>query len=704
MDSLETPYEDDSATDFIECTVCDKSARGLSLYKIHLTTQGHLKKEEAVVAAGGGVRERSVPMFKDILHYLDYLKLDEPIIGLNYVEEVYRHTPNSDLGPKYTCILCNTTAHLPEIVSHIIGRKHRQKYMESKRPDLVTWDKDSLMAQGGKMIRTRAEIIERQDGRGHPVLLKKWDNVGQEMSAPPRPRQNGNPQNPQALFQLDLPQGPPKRQDFPESQHGMLPPDHSHRTSFPPAEARGPDAERRMYQEDDWQRDLSRRRDLDYRQQESQTRGVDPREQVPYGGWSQRYPDEAPPYRRTPLETNTKEDVKHMSSSDYQHPSYQEDEHRWSHDPSVNTIGDRLRLGSSIPEPPAGNLPSLPHMETPRRQVRDYKHGEVRQGELLSNSAPSGWSGPAQTPREDSRSISDIPEPFRRFMKWPGDNDDGGGGEACGKRKRKSRFTDATAEEVEVAHKILNTGYGPPDPQLRAHSRPGGRAFEAETRGPMRRPDRFLESQDSGHSDSLQNDGAEKETVFDMLNDIEIENVEEATFLKNKLTSLLKEFKALKSKKNEQKSPTPQMSTQLQHRRTPWGDSDFRRTEEDNRERGWRTHETNVHDGQQDYQHRMRGEPTASGRSRYDDVSVSREMYPTRHPDELAQHPQRFQENTAAHHDRRPVSQGYFDQRPPLPHDMERGVLMNRGPQYSKSLEKLTSTLLELVSRKQQEK
>lgn len=42
MDSnLETPYEEED--EFIECTVCDKSIRGETLYKIHLTTPGHIK-------------------------------------------------------------------------------------------------------------------------------------------------------------------------------------------------------------------------------------------------------------------------------------------------------------------------------------------------------------------------------------------------------------------------------------------------------------------------------------------------------------------------------------------------------------------------------------------------------------------------------------------------------------------------------------
>lgn len=41
---------------------------------------------------------------------------------------------------------------------------------ELKRPDLVTWDKQSMVTQGGKIIRAKAEIIERQDGRGTPLV------------------------------------------------------------------------------------------------------------------------------------------------------------------------------------------------------------------------------------------------------------------------------------------------------------------------------------------------------------------------------------------------------------------------------------------------------------------------------------------------------------------------------------------------------
>ncbi|KAM6974347.1 uncharacterized protein LKV04_015991 [Tautogolabrus adspersus] len=175
MDSFETPYEEEA--EFIQCTVCDKSIRGETLFRIHLTTPGHIKKEDGFVAAGLAVRQQTVPIFEDIIHYLDYMKLDEPIIGLNYLEEV----PSNDIlaGPRYTCSLCGQTANLQETVRHVIGRKHRQKYVEMKRPDLVTWDKQTVTNQGGKVFRARAEIIERQDGRGTPSQMAKKRMVGQ---------------------------------------------------------------------------------------------------------------------------------------------------------------------------------------------------------------------------------------------------------------------------------------------------------------------------------------------------------------------------------------------------------------------------------------------------------------------------------------------------------------------------------------------
>lgn len=72
--------------------------------------------------------------------------------------------------------------------------------------------------------------------------------------------------------------------------------------------------------------------------------------------------------------------------------------------------------------------------EAKSRCFRDYE-----QEEKTSYSGPST----SQIQVELTRTMSNIPEPFRRFLK--GDTSDEGS-----KRKRVSRFSDATAEEVEI--------------------------------------------------------------------------------------------------------------------------------------------------------------------------------------------------------------------------------------------------------------
>lgn len=71
------------------------------------------------------------------------------------------------------------------------------------------------------------------------------------------------------------------------------------------------------------------------------------------------------------------------------------------------------------------------------------------------------------------------------------------------------------------------------------------------------------------------------------------------------------------------------------------------------------------------------------------------------HPDEPARYPERFQEPTQPC-DYRPATEEFLDSShssaPPL--HMEQGSRRDRGPRYSNNLDKITSTLLELVARK----
>ncbi|TRZ01266.1 hypothetical protein DNTS_008046 [Danionella cerebrum] len=115
-----------------------------------------------------------LPEWTCIKQYLRYLDLDEPIIGLSCLTQVPDH-PNEEGKRvlKYKCTMCIVEMELCSIVAHIIGRKHRQKYLELKRPDLVTWSDTDTQKQAGLIARAKAAVVEKQEGWGTPKELKK---------------------------------------------------------------------------------------------------------------------------------------------------------------------------------------------------------------------------------------------------------------------------------------------------------------------------------------------------------------------------------------------------------------------------------------------------------------------------------------------------------------------------------------------------
>ncbi|XP_049459321.1 uncharacterized protein si:ch211-13c6.2 isoform X1 [Epinephelus fuscoguttatus] len=771
MDSnLETPYEEED--EFIECTICDKSIRGETLYKIHLTTPGHIKKEDAIVASGHAVRKQRVPIFEDIVQYLDYMKLDEPIIGLDFLDELPCSDPQS--GPKYACRLCNQNANLSETVRHVIGRKHRQRYVEIKRPDLVTWTKQSIITHGGKIIRAKAEIIERQDGRGCPTKLPKKRTEGRLniTRVPPRQKQNWDRNIPKISTQRVLPPLLPELKNYKDkhSQPGRYSSGYPDTPSFHPEDSYMLDRDRPKQRQDtyshDHMEDKPRRADYresdsyrgeymdpDYRMEYEDEYVEDPqrratpkpggvptyesRDEMPRGP-VEYYPEEAPPYKRSyperdPLKEFYSEEVRRGRVRSAERQSSQpvfpeDDEQRWSLDREpgrYDSMNRTSRQGSSEPEANRRSFPTPVESDRSRDLVfgtsKDYCHGMKEPYQVEADDVPGpSRSGPLNSQRrvEVTRAISDIPEPFRRFLKGPTANED------HGKRKRKSRFSDATVEELETTKEMFSDEYGPPNPKFGHCLRPVSAPLRPESQGPQY-PDFYSESQSPHHSENYQRGDSESGGVFDILNNIEIENAEEADFLKNKLCNLLKEFKSKKSERAAQNSqgraaipkdydslsPDPKLSPRHQYDTPLREDFDLRQAEdsyykEDHRGRGWQQHE-HIPDERNttipEYHHPVHGEPRQSNRSRYEDVfgqhGMSRMPHITR-PDEPDPYPERFQEPKHPR-DYQPADKEFLDSHsysPPL--HVERGPRMDRGPQYSSNLDKITSTLLELVKRK----
>ncbi|XP_057684191.1 eukaryotic translation initiation factor 3 subunit A isoform X2 [Corythoichthys intestinalis] len=474
MDDLTTPYDDDSAIEFIDCSVCEISLRGHNLYKIHVTTSGHLKKEDAAIAAGVMVREQMVPKFQDILEYVDYLKLDEPVIGLNFLEEEpSMHADRYNIGPRYTCTLCNTSGSSPEMIHHVIGRKHRQKYIETKRPDLVTWEKHSNFTQMGKIIRTRAEIIARQDGSGYPVPMKKSKNTGKlPTKVPPWLRQNEDTLNSSGPHHQNQDfRGSHPRGSIPSLLN--IPPLHPARApSLNVADSRQTTNpwERQLARGDDWERGPHHGKGLDPDSylDNAVTRSHHEPSNETRRGWDQPAEGYGEPGTNKNFFSEKVQLQFQPSLSDNQG-----DQRHWSSDKDPI-----LKLGSSNPKPPTRNVRSPP--DHPDGNFIDYRHG-ARQAESLS-------AGPdnSRTPSQDFGGMLDIPESFRRFMSGPADN------EASSKRKRKSRFSDATPEEVESANQMFSNR--PPDAKLRNPLRSDVETVQQGTRGTFRHLNQFSQT------------------------------------------------------------------------------------------------------------------------------------------------------------------------------------------------------------------
>ncbi|XP_041664547.1 uncharacterized protein si:ch211-13c6.2 isoform X2 [Cheilinus undulatus] len=686
------------------------------------------------------------------------MKLDEPIIGLNYLEEL----PSNDLlaGPKYTCLLCHQTANLHETVRHVIGRKHRQKYVEMKRPDLVTWDKQSITNQAGKIIRARAEIIERQDGRGTPVTLPKKRKVGQSniSRAPQRQNQNWGRNVPQSLTKRDIPSRlphvmtnqdeyfhqerlPPRRLNTPPF-HPEEPPyvmnrdrqkhqqdnalsHHGIEEGLPRADYRDQDLYREEYMDPDYRRG--------YKGEDSQRRALlEPAAGPRYGLGEEmhhdsaqcedNYPDEAPPYRKPYQERDLlkefyTEEVRRQQARSAEHqPSVKHnvEDHRWSLDRDpLRHEGKVGRQGPTEAEAKRRSFPSQMGDDRVFNMIREYP-GDIRQPPLEEAVVSPGPSrmGASQPQRqvevskrqvEVTRTLADVPEPFRRFLQGPSN-------EGQENRKRKSRFSDATAEEVETMKELFSDELGPPEPKFPSRPRPVSVPLRPETHR-TQHPDLYIQPQSTRQTDRDPADDSDSAGVFEMLRDVEIENAEEANYLKSKLCDLLKDFKSKKSEKaaglNSQGRVVMSRDLDSFNTRTPEPaprhlyepavrlDSDHRRPEELYFPENHRRREEFIPDKRPQEIHH--GEHRRSERNQFEDLGWQENLQ-TPHSslrDEPASYSERLPEPRYTRDYRHAAPK--FSVSPPR---FDQGPRRDRSPRYMNKMDKITSTLLELVSRK----
>ncbi|XP_028286701.1 uncharacterized protein LOC114451907 isoform X2 [Parambassis ranga] len=610
------------------------------------------------------------------------------------------------------------------MVRHVIGRKHRQKYMSWNRPDLVSWDKTTLNSQGGKAIRAKAEIVERQDGRGKPVQLQK-KQVEVSVSRGTRQKQTGD----RGIPEKAPPNVPPLIPGLKSSKS-----DFSYRSKhYPDSSAFHPDEPDRY--RDRREELLSRDCTKEERRREDTREGCMVRDD--YIKYEDKYIEE--PQRRMLLEPSNVlryeelhhgqgecadhyaekptyerpyperdrlkefyfEEVRRGPSHSYEYPPsqsvYHEGVEQWLSREKESSRRDSITRGIQETSEPNTTKWSYRTPESEQSHnhlfsiIRDYQHKirEPNAEEAFDNIAPKERV-------EATGMFSDIPEPFRHFLKGPTDD------EWQGKRKRKSRFSDATPEEQDMMKKVFSDEYGPPA-KFGRDSHPVSAPLRPEIN---RRQYSHIDAQSSQRIESYPEGGSESEGVFDMLKNIEIENIEEAYFLKSKLCGLLKEFKAKKLEKSMQNSQSqastskgyddPQLPRQHILERSLRSDSDQRQPDLRFRDDARMDHqqwEEIPNEGHTEYNHLAHRETSHSNRGCYEEEFGSPQ---TSHFDESRSYAERFQEQVHPRQYQTSVVE-YFDSAAPPLH-MEQDT--RRNPRYSSNLDKITSTLLELVARK----
>ncbi|XP_027031848.2 uncharacterized protein si:ch211-13c6.2 isoform X1 [Tachysurus fulvidraco] len=685
MADLLTVYDDGEANSFIDCPICDKRIRGDTNYKIHVTTMQHLKREIALADKGLIPNPIPLPEWTGIKEYLTYLNLNEPIIGLGDLvqEEDFISSDGSTLL-RYRCRLCTVQMDLCDMATHVVGRRHRQKYLERHRPDLVTWEKNSEK-QAGVVARAKAAIVEKQEGWGNPVPLirsEKGRSVrNRAAQACPSSVQerasSGRDRSKQSFYNQSYMEG--NSYSRPSHYHEDNQYDQSYRGDVPDHQsALGDNQYDAPYSQDGRQRNFYNEREYTERpfSEDGMNVGAFPGEGTPD---RQRYMDKGnpQPYKDEwyPESNPNRGSYKSREGNDYYGNI---SENRFGETGADYQESGRMREPMYMSHHGPG-----PSMDERQQQDRNLPYREKGR---------EGFQDVNETERRES---FDMQNYNKRQRFYPNEDD------LPSKKKRKSRFSDASPLEMALAQKSQV------DAMLSKYKQKG--------RGMP-----YMNNQASGSNmDSAAT--PRMENVLDVLNDIQIENVQEANFLKDKLCALLKEFQTNKVQRTQ--GQVSQSSTDFTdsyhsgnkmepHREMP----DLRRFDDHNFQQHVR-YDRDMQ-GPREYLHTRHGEeaPKSLRQNRVPEVSEYqynpyREGSAGRSEERMVHHPDDRRVYREAAWNSRPVreEERVYTEQHRYRHDYRSGGDLydpcepSSSPPLetgSSTLDKLASTLLELVARK----
>ena len=125
------------------CKICHIDCNSDSMLETHLNGKNHKKKLKQLgqeedstgttskkVLAATAKNVKTAPKFVSLETKLTLERNGEPVIGLDQIQVIKPRT-NPDLyEPKYRCTLCTVTAEIDPIYQHLVGARHRTKYLK----------------------------------------------------------------------------------------------------------------------------------------------------------------------------------------------------------------------------------------------------------------------------------------------------------------------------------------------------------------------------------------------------------------------------------------------------------------------------------------------------------------------------------------------------------------------------------------------
>jgi len=153
------------------CEVCNIDLNSQVTYDTHIAGVKHLKKErnlkqlsdvsaeEVVVKPISAKRQKKGVTTSNIRKLIE--ETADPIVGLQYLKEVFPKSGAGEHEAMYKCDLCCSTGPCASSFSHIVGFKHKEKYLTMKY-NLINLDKNQ--------INIEAKAIEDKEGKQLDVI------------------------------------------------------------------------------------------------------------------------------------------------------------------------------------------------------------------------------------------------------------------------------------------------------------------------------------------------------------------------------------------------------------------------------------------------------------------------------------------------------------------------------------------------------